>query len=267
LGGGTQRLFAEGDLAGLKLELSKARKYRFIIDGIEQLPNTSRLLEIGCARGFLTSFFILAGYDVTGIDVSPEAVTGARVAFGDYFWLADSPSIQDQAPYDAIYHAGTIGCVGDPKGLTSDLLKMLKPGGRLFFNAPNADSCWQKGQLWIDAAPPPDVVTLFRPGFWTKQFSDVADVVEQVETCPQEQALGIGLMKLLRRSWRKPTPLRLEASVNHYYHGRPGQNGKNGGTWHLVARTGERLGRLPGLSRIIPSQPSEFGLLVTLTKK
>jgi SAM-dependent methyltransferase len=266
LGESTRRLFEGRDLAGLREELSKTAKYKFVIDSVAPYPSKSRLLEIGCARGFLASYFILAGYDIMGTDVSPEAIAGARAAFGDCFALSDSTAIQDRAPYDAIYHTGTIGCVDDPVGLTSHLLKLLKPGGRLYFNAPNADSCWLKGQLWIDAAPPPDVVTLFRPGFWQKLFSGIAEVLEAVEICSPDRAFGIELMKLLGRRWQKPTPFALDASAN-YYDGRPEENGNNGNIWHLVERTGGRIGRMTGLARLTPSQPNPFGLFVTLTKK
>ena len=164
------RLFDQGDLAGLRGELSKIAKYKFVLESVEHQPKSIRLLEVGCSRGYLTSYFILSGYQVLGTDVSLDAIAGAKGAFGDYFISADSAAIQDRAPYDVIYHVGTIGCVGDPLGLTRNLLKMLKPGGVLLFNAPNADSCWLRNHLWIDAAPPPDVVTLFRPGFWRKHL-------------------------------------------------------------------------------------------------
>ena len=59
---------------GLRKELSKIAKYKFVIESVESYPRSSRLLEIGCARGFLTSYFILAGYDIVGTDISPEAI-------------------------------------------------------------------------------------------------------------------------------------------------------------------------------------------------
>jgi SAM-dependent methyltransferase len=260
-------LFEQGDLSGLKGELSKAAKYSFVIESVEQQSTSSKLLEVGCARGYLTSYFILAGYDITGSDVSPDAIAGAREAFGDHFIPAGSTAIQDRSPYDIIYHVGTIGCVGDPLSLTSDLMKMLKPGGQLLFNAPNADSCWLKGQLWIDAAPPPDVVTLFRPGFWRKHFSTVADVLEEVEMCSPGEAFVVGLKKLLDRQWKRPNPLPLDVSAENYQKGRPESKELTGKVWHAFERGILKIGRMTGLLRIAPSQPSPFGLFVKMTKK
>jgi SAM-dependent methyltransferase len=260
-------LFDQRDLDGLKRELFKTAKYKFVIEAVEQQPLSCKLLEVGCARGYLTSYFILAGYDVTGSDVSPDAISGANEVFGDHFIPADSRGVEDGAPYDVIYHVGTIGCVGDPLRFTHNLLEMLKPGGQLLFNTPNADSCSLKGQLWIDAAPPPDLVTLFRPGFWRKRFSTVAEVVEEVEMCPPDESFGIGLRKFFGRHWLKPIPLALDASANNYQKGRPETSGWSKKCWHVFERGILKISRMSGLLRSTTSQPSPFGLFVKMTKK
>ena len=256
-------LFDQRDLDGLKRELFNTSKYKFVVEAVEQQPRSCKLLEIGCARGYLTSHFILAGYDVTGSDVSTDAIAGAREAFGDHFIPADSAAVEDGAPYDVIYHVGTIGCVSDPLKLTRDLLEMLKPGGQLIFNAPNADSCWLKGQLWIDSAPPPDVVTLFRPRFWGKHFAAVADVAEEVEICGPEEAFGIGLRRFFGWKWSRPIPLALDDSANDYQKGRT----ESLTLWHTFERVIMKMSGVTGLPRVAPHQPSPFGLFIKMTKK
>ena len=121
-------------------------------------------------------------------------------------------SIEARAPYDVIFHVGTIGCVADPVGMTRQWLDLLKPGGRLLFNAPNRDGCTLRDQLWFESAPPPDLVTLFPPGFWRDHFGDAALVSEKIEICSPEQNLLIALRKLAGRKWRKPVPLALKDS-------------------------------------------------------
>jgi SAM-dependent methyltransferase len=263
----SKRLFDQGDLVGLRRELSCSSKYKFVIEEVEQQSRDIRLLEAGCSRGYLTSYFILAGYKITGADVSPDAIAGAKEAFGDRFVMADSAAVEEGAPYDVIYHVGTIGCVSDPLGFTRDLLRLLTPGGQLLFNAPNADSCWFKGQLWIDAAPPPDVVTLFTQGFWRKHFSGAADVTEEVEMCPPDQAFEIGLRNFFGRRWGRPTPLQLDASVNDYQRGRVENDNGTTSLWHLFERGGLKIGRAIHLSHLAPKQPTPFGLFVKMTKK
>jgi SAM-dependent methyltransferase len=199
----SKELFDDQDIVGLKRQLCVNPKYKFIIESIDDYPKTARILELGCSRGYLTSYFIAAGYDIIGADVSASVIDSAKADFGPYFFEATSPAIADRSPYDVIYHIGTIGCVADPIGLTCSLLRMLKPGGKLLFNAPNVNACWLKGQLWLDFAPPPDVVTLYMPGFWSRFFSIEAYVFEEIENCPPEYSLHVGLRKLIRR-WRPP---------------------------------------------------------------
>src|SRR5262249_35916678 len=134
-----KRLFDRGDLAGLRAALSEGPKYRFVMDAIDREPADARILEIGSSRGHLTSYFILGGRKITGVDVSANAVAAASAAFGAYFVLVEDPLIDAQAPYDVVFHVGTIGCVADPIGMTKRLLDLIKPGGRLLFNAPNCD--------------------------------------------------------------------------------------------------------------------------------
>lgn len=256
-------LFNQRDLDGLKATLFEVPKYKFVIEEVERGPRDAKLLEIGCSHGYLTSYFILAGYPIIGVDASLAAIERATVAFGQHFVTMESSLISEGAPYDIIYHVGTIGCVRDPIGFTRHLLSVLKPGGRLLFNAPNLQSLWLQGQLWIDTAPPPDLVTLFPPGFWARQFTDVADVHEEVETCPAEKGLVIGIKKLFGQHWRKPVPIPLQGSErSSILHDSMGDR-----LWHLFERAVRKAGRVTGLLRLAPKQPSEFGILVSMTRR
>jgi len=256
-------LFNRGDLAGLRAELSQASKYRFIIDEIERLPTHVRVVELGSSRGHLTSYFILAGRRIMGIDVSPTAVAAAVAAFGEYFVLPGDPSVETQAPYDVVFHVGTIGCVSDPLAITTRCLNLLKPGGRLLFNAPNRDALNFRNQLWFESAPPPDLVTLFAPGFWRDHFSDVAVVSEQIESCGPEQNLLLWLRRLARRRWRKPLPMPLKDSET-LPKATPNLGDRS---WRAAERVLDKAARLTGLNRFAPAHPTEYGLFVSMIKK
>jgi SAM-dependent methyltransferase len=267
------KAFKDHDINALKQILSRASKYKFIIDEVERGPRSARLLEIGCSRGYLTSYFILSGYEVTGVDISESAVKSAREAFGDHFVLEGDRSIEDAAPYDVIYHVGTIGCVADPLGLTRRLLRLLKPGGSLLFNSPNLESCWLAGQLWIDAAPPPDLVSIFPPGFWMEHFRREAQVEEQIENCHDDKALAICVSRLFGRRWKKPLPIPLDRSSDRYVT-RNGGNRMNGqrrifrdDAWQVFEKSVMKLFHKTGLSRLAPARPAEFGIFVKMTRK
>jgi SAM-dependent methyltransferase len=255
-------LFDRGDLAGLRAALSEGSKYRFIMDAIDREPADARILEIGSSRGHLTSYFILAERDITGVDISPNAIATAKADFGDYFVQAGDPSIEARAPYDIIFHVGTIGCVADPIGMTRQWLDLLKPGGRLLFNAPNRDACTFRDQLWFNSAPPPDVVTLFPAGFWCDRFGDAA-VFEKIEFFSPEQSLLIALRKLGRRKWRKPVPLALRDSERW---SAPVPT-LGDALWLNLERLARKAAQWTGLHRLAPLYPSEYGLFVQMVKK
>jgi SAM-dependent methyltransferase len=254
-------LFDRRDRSGLMSLLSTAGKYRFVIDHVAREPMASRLLEVGCSRGYLTSYFILGGRDVLGVDVSSQAIESARIAFGDHFALADSPAVAAGAPYDVIYHVGVIGCLGDPLGFTERLLSMLRPGGKLIFNAPNRAALHLSGQLWLDSAPPPDLVTLFPDGFWRRYFSGKAEVNERVEMIASDKSTAIGLRNLCGIRWKRPVPRPL-APVGGSGHTWSQQVGRS---WRLFERIVVKGARLTSLAKLAPSRPSDFGQFVQMS--
>lgn len=169
-------LYEARDVTGLGNYLRQLRKNAFVMDEIEATPGLRRVMEVGCSRGYMTAYFVLRGYDVVGVDVSKTALESAIGRIGPYFAAPDDPKVAAGRPYDAIYHVGTIGCVGDPFGFTRGLLDQLRPGGVLLFNAPNLNACVERGRAWSQEVFPPDVVTLFSPEIWTNNFSDIATV-------------------------------------------------------------------------------------------
>jgi len=255
-------LFDRGDLAGLKAALSQGSKYRFIIEQVDRASADAQILEIGSSRGHLTSYFILGRRKITGVDVSRKAIMAASAAFGDHFLQAGDPLVDAQAPYDVIFHVGTIGCVHDPIGMTRKWLDLLKPGGRLLFNAPNRDGCSWRDQLWFDSASPPDLVTLFPAGFWRGQFSQLALVSEQIETCTPAQNFMIALRRVAHRKWRKPLPQALKDSKCW-----PVPIPKFGdAVWRNLESGARKAACWTGLERLAPQHPSEFGLFVHMVK-
>ncbi|MBN4078244.1 class I SAM-dependent methyltransferase [Nitrospina gracilis] len=174
-------LLDNGDVVNAKSFLAKKPANSFIIDTVNALPSACKLLEIGCSRGYLAAWFLANDRNVLGVDISPTAVAAAIKSFGDHFCLPDDPRIKVGAPYDVIYHVGTIGCVSSPVEMTKELISLLKPGGVLVFNAPNRKCCEFLGRIWLNT-PPPDLVNLFHPEFWQKEFSSLAEVEVNVLT-------------------------------------------------------------------------------------
>ena len=130
-------------------------------------------------------------------------------------------------------------------------------------NAPNRDACIEIGQLWVENAPPPDLVTLFRPGFWTRQLGDIADVVEQVQPASARRNLQIGLRKVMRRNWRVPQIVALsESGLGAVRSFSPVERLKD-----RLEHAALRVAAATGLESLVPAQPAEFGLHIAATKR
>ena len=199
--------FNRKDVRGLGRYLSNIAKNRFIIDTIIKRSNIRKILEIGCSKGYLTSYFILRGYDIIGMDIAPTAVREANRRFGACFFTPDDPAINGKAPYDAIYFVGTVGCVDSPVDLINYAMSMLKPSGVLLFNAPFLAACLETGKIWGAGTSPPDLVTLFPKRFWTDNFMDAADVDIHLE--PNEPLVNVSIfLRSITGISRKEPPKR-----------------------------------------------------------
>ena len=255
-----RQLFARGDRDGLqRLVRSSQQKYAFVLDRLAALPSTANILEWGCSRGYLTAVSLLMGKQILGVDVAADAIAAAVDAFGDHFVADHSPRIEAAAPYDAIYHVGLIGCVPDPLRLTRRLLALLKPGGTLFFNAPNRDALHRRRQLWFDSAPPPEVVTLFPQNFWRAQSTADVTVDEVVVPVFAAESTVKTLQRWIGPRWHPPSPHRSDAPAAHRWT-QPRANA----LWRLVEAVAAKASVTTGIR--LGHWPDEFGLYVVMTK-
>jgi len=198
-----RRLFRLHRKEDLRELLITNPKNRFVIEAVEAEKGVGKILEIGCGRGYLTSYFIAGGHDVLGIDASPSAVRWAKEAFGDHFAPSGSRRAESAALYDLVYHVGTIGCVESPLEMTEDLLRLVRRGGQLLFNAPNVDECQRSGRIWIAGSQPPDLVTLFSASLWEERFSTLAQVEVAVRRASPGEAAAVLTERLTQKGRRR----------------------------------------------------------------
>jgi SAM-dependent methyltransferase len=102
----------------------------------------TRLLELGCGAGNNLWFAAREGFAVAGIDISQTAIDYARRRFaedglvGD-FRVGEFTSLPfDDESFDLAIDRGAITCVSLEQGrrAVSEIWRVLKPGGRFFFN-------------------------------------------------------------------------------------------------------------------------------------
>lgn len=132
--------------------LSPLKKILYVPFELEQLialPK-GKLLDVGCGSGNMLILAKEIGWDVTGLEIDPNAVKAARgkglnVIEGDYRKLE-----QLSNSFDCIVCSHVLEHVHQPSMLLELLAKALKPQGVLFLSLPNAQSHVraQFGESW-----------------------------------------------------------------------------------------------------------------------
>jgi ubiquinone/menaquinone biosynthesis C-methylase UbiE len=102
-----------------------------------------KLLEAGSGTGHWSAHFASRGYEVTGVEISPEMVEvarrkqipGARFLVGD----ASRTGFPDDA-FDIGAGITVLEFVDDPGALVAEIARVVKSGGRLVFGVLHEDS-------------------------------------------------------------------------------------------------------------------------------
>jgi 2-polyprenyl-3-methyl-5-hydroxy-6-metoxy-1,4-benzoquinol methylase/glycosyltransferase involved in cell wall biosynthesis len=109
------------------------------------LPADRRLLDVGCGSGWLSEYFARLGYDVTGVDISPDLVEVARervarVPYGaDHetplrcrFLVHDAEGAPLAEQFDAVVCYDSLHHFEDERAVLRNLAEMTAYGGSLF---------------------------------------------------------------------------------------------------------------------------------------
>jgi len=123
-------------------ERVKARDYISSINYVEKIiPTKGRALEVGASKGNFLNLLEKRGWQVTGIEPSPERADKAKKTFGYDLILnkLEDTNLSDNS-FDAIFMFHAIEHVLDPSNVISILYRYLKPGGLLVIETPTYDS-------------------------------------------------------------------------------------------------------------------------------
>ena len=113
-----------------------ARRLRYLN---EVLPPRGRVLEVGCSSGFMLYPLIETGYECVGIEPSGvfrDYLRARKVACHDS--LDALRVAQPAGGFDAIMHFFVLEHIAEPEAFLRGLLELLRPGGVLVCEVPNA---------------------------------------------------------------------------------------------------------------------------------
>lgn len=95
-----------------------------------------RVLDVGCGNGYVLSKFAKEGALVSGVDVTPAGIAVTRKRFdmlgleGD-LRVADAQELPfEDGSFDCVTSMGVLHHVPDTEKAVSEILRVLKPGGR-----------------------------------------------------------------------------------------------------------------------------------------
>lgn len=128
-----------------------------VLDAIEkEKPSRGSLLDVGAATGFFLRISANRGWTASGLEISPYAVKRANDG-----GLAVIQGSLETAPwqgpmFDVITMLDVIEHVVDPRAFLDRASSLLKPGGVIAINTPDAGSVWANvfGKHWHAIAPP-----------------------------------------------------------------------------------------------------------------
>ena len=115
-----------------------------------RFSRTDRLLEVGCTAGDYTMMLARDGYQVTGLDISPESIKAAQLLARNLglsraeFIAADVDDMRviPDNSFDGVFSFSTLRYVPDPVRSLREVRRVLRPGGRAVVDFPNKYCPW-----------------------------------------------------------------------------------------------------------------------------
>jgi 2-polyprenyl-3-methyl-5-hydroxy-6-metoxy-1,4-benzoquinol methylase len=188
--------------AGLVAVHGLAASHRLLV---EEVPPGARVLDVGCASGYVAAELVRRGCEVVGVEVDGASAARARaicasVVAGDIEEEGVRVALTAQAPFGAIVCGDVLEHLRSPERVLALLASLLAPGGLVVASLPNVAHWTGRRALLRGRFPYADHGLFDRTHL---RFFTRASARELVE--------GAGLRMLRERF--APAPLPLQARV------------------------------------------------------
>lgn len=100
-----------------------------------------RILDVGCGSGVLLNLLHKKGFEVSGVDLSIDAAEIVKQNYGlDVAVGSIEDVFFDPGSFDVVVLLHTLEHVPNPRAMLKEVIRILKPSGRLVVQVPNIDS-------------------------------------------------------------------------------------------------------------------------------
>jgi methionine biosynthesis protein MetW len=130
-----------GPYAALVVAHGLSPAHRLLVDAV---PAGARVLDVGCATGYLAAELAARGCVVVGVEADPAAAAAAtargvcaEVVAGDGDTTDCRAALTTRAPFDAVVAGDVLEHLRDPWAALAFLASLLRPGGRVVVSVPN----------------------------------------------------------------------------------------------------------------------------------
>jgi len=126
------------------------RHWAGVIDFLIARSHPSRVLEIGCAKGFLVLELRERGIEAYGVDISEYALSQAPEEVQPFLSVLDvseDPLPFEDARFDLVICLESIEHLAQPEHLISEISRVLKPEGNVFVATPSPGTEVARGDV------------------------------------------------------------------------------------------------------------------------
>jgi ubiquinone/menaquinone biosynthesis C-methylase UbiE len=136
-----------------------ARKARFLTAVQACYPQSADILDFGCGSGDIALHLANAGHRLTGYDLSAAMIAQASQSDHDRVvrWIASAPDASDALPFagasfDTVVASSVLEYVPELDATLKELVRVLRPGGRLFATVPDMRDPHRNFERWLRLA-------------------------------------------------------------------------------------------------------------------
>ena len=126
-------------LAAEKEQLGNLQLNLDFLSKVELLNPDSKILEIGCGIGTIVSELSGQGYDITGVDISSEAIAYGLKKYGDIKLEVQPAEVlpYDDRSFDIVLSFDLLEHIAQTDRHISEVFRVLRPDGYHLFQTPN----------------------------------------------------------------------------------------------------------------------------------